>query len=714
MKNILSYQKKTAQIFTTMLITLALVLSCLPVPQVIAQSQPSISWSPQSLNITLAPGGEDTKIVSFTTTKTLSNVKLEVSPEIARFLTTNPNLYGRIIVPPSGRQNITLSFKVPLETRPGTYMGTVKVQNGNQILPQSLNVTINVAPPSPFTLYTNPTDPLLLESRSANGTKIEVYGERDANGSVSSVSMVRVITSDGKATSYLLDDRSRPIEIQGFNGVKFKIKYLSETRVFVDVISSDGLVQLSVPMDLNSVDASQSKQSVEVNQINKSIGKKLRAKIRSQGQNIPQVDDLVTVDKTDACQPTVETKKVNAQSQDSSTVTIEVKQCGIPSDNAVVNLEVGGNFFIPSSIPVPRTGTGIYQTTLPSPRQAVDGFNKQCQKIADAVGDVCTGFVVAEGVFAGIATLSAFLLGSGVFGAALGAAAVAVLAFEISVAAITALAGITAFCTIIGGGIPDFPGSGLPEGAPNIFNAVCGLGTAAVNRFIAGSSISLSAIANIEGIIAPSQQLSGLNPEGPFEKLLIDLPASELKVKSVTVNPTIPDSSQGYSVNAELGCADPADNVTISYTGKDGSQGTNACPPGSTSCSLSIPGGRTSSQDVIVIRNNNKIIKVIVVDLTQIGSITVRDNGSAADDAFRVALDGKVVGQSTVGGSNEFSIKNLSAGLHTLTLTGVVVPDDIGTYEVSLRNGLTFAGGGTVRSGIVRLNETVTFTVIVP
>jgi len=106
--------------------------------------------------------------------------------------------------------------------------------------------------------------------------------------------------------------------------------------------------------------------------------------------------------------------------------------------------------------------------------------------------------------------------------------------------------------------------------------------------------------------------------------------------------------------------------------------------------------------------------RTVVVNFSLTGSITVRDNGAVADDAFQVILDGKVVGQTTVGGTNEFSVRNLQPGTHTLTVIAVVAPDNIGTYEVSVRNGLTFSGGGTVRSGRLPQGGATTFNVLVP
>jgi murein DD-endopeptidase MepM/ murein hydrolase activator NlpD len=96
------------------------------------------------------------------------------------------------------------------------------------------------------------------------------------------------------------------------------------------------------------------------------------------------------------------------------------------------------------------------------------------------------------------------------------------------------------------------------------------------------------------------------------------------------------------------------------------------------------------------------------------GSITVRDNGTAADDAFRVSLDGTVLGTTAIGASNTFAVNNIRAGMHTLAIVCTIAPDDVGTYEVTLSQGLTFSGGGTSRSGTLTQGGTITFTINAP
>lgn len=97
-----------------------------------------------------------------------------------------------------------------------------------------------------------------------------------------------------------------------------------------------------------------------------------------------------------------------------------------------------------------------------------------------------------------------------------------------------------------------------------------------------------------------------------------------------------------------------------------------------------------------------------------VAAIVVNDNGSAPDDIFEIRLDGVVIGRTNKGGSGQFRLKNLKPGERVLTITTVEDDYPPGTYEATLAEGLTFAGGGTYRSGYINLGQSLSFTVIVP
>jgi murein DD-endopeptidase MepM/ murein hydrolase activator NlpD len=119
------------------------------------------------------------------------------------------------------------------------------------------------------------------------------------------------------------------------------------------------------------------------------------------------------------------------------------------------------------------------------------------------------------------------------------------------------------------------------------------------------------------------------------------------------------------------------------------------------------PSGNTYS-------SGNQIDPWPCIGSTVSGGISVGDNGSAADDAFSVSVDGIDLGTTTVGGTNNIAVNNLRSGNHILTIKCVVAPDNDGTLGVALSNGWTFADGSTTRSADLTLNEVVNYPFLVP
>lgn len=96
------------------------------------------------------------------------------------------------------------------------------------------------------------------------------------------------------------------------------------------------------------------------------------------------------------------------------------------------------------------------------------------------------------------------------------------------------------------------------------------------------------------------------------------------------------------------------------------------------------------------------------------GGVIVRDNGNLADDAFRVSINGAPICETTVGGQNNCSASNLRPGQAILRIDCLIAPDDVGTYEIILTQGITFAAGGTRTSGTLSMGGFATFTIVIP
>ena len=102
------------------------------------------------------------------------------------------------------------------------------------------------------------------------------------------------------------------------------------------------------------------------------------------------------------------------------------------------------------------------------------------------------------------------------------------------------------------------------------------------------------------------------------------------------------------------------------------------------------------------------------IESNVIGSVTVRDNGALADDSFRLLINDQAVGETQIGAANTFALGNLRPGTAMLTLRCLIAPDNVGTYEISLAQGLTFSSGGVLRSGTLTQGGSISFQITIP
>jgi murein DD-endopeptidase MepM/ murein hydrolase activator NlpD len=94
-----------------------------------------------------------------------------------------------------------------------------------------------------------------------------------------------------------------------------------------------------------------------------------------------------------------------------------------------------------------------------------------------------------------------------------------------------------------------------------------------------------------------------------------------------------------------------------------------------------------------VLQNKNKADPYGCVAETATGDIVLRDNGSLADDAFVLTIDGNEVLRTTPGGEATRRTGPLRLGDHDLRLLCELAPDDVGTYEILLSGRTVFKAG---------------------
>jgi murein DD-endopeptidase MepM/ murein hydrolase activator NlpD len=95
-------------------------------------------------------------------------------------------------------------------------------------------------------------------------------------------------------------------------------------------------------------------------------------------------------------------------------------------------------------------------------------------------------------------------------------------------------------------------------------------------------------------------------------------------------------------------------------------------------------------------------------------SILIRDNGSLQDDAFKAYLDDFPIGITNPGGSKNMAINNIRPGNHELEIVCIEAPDNVGTLEIILNDGIIFLDGSTQKSLVLGEGQKVTYIIDVP
>ena len=110
---------------------------------------------------------------------------------------------------------------------------------------------------------------------------------------------------------------------------------------------------------------------------------------------------------------------------------------------------------------------------------------------------------------------------------------------------------------------------------------------------------------------------------------------------------------------------------------------------------------------------NNRINPVACIGNIVTASLTVSDNGSAADDSFQVTLDDRVICTTSIGASNNCAIGSLRSGSYALALKVLVAPDNIGTYQITSNTPEILIDGSSYVAGVRQEGDTVIYALTV-
>jgi uncharacterized protein (TIGR03437 family) len=151
-------------------------------------------------------------------------------------------------------------YQVAIQLPASLPAGDVTVQASSGGLQSPSNVKINVrAMPSPgslsgiqFSTYSNQSDPLALTAQDSGGNLISYFADKDANGTVTSISALQITDNKNEITRFFLDPEERPIRITTPRGVIYKFAWQTASTVVVTAITPDGSFNVSTRVNVDA------------------------------------------------------------------------------------------------------------------------------------------------------------------------------------------------------------------------------------------------------------------------------------------------------------------------------------------------------------------------------------------------------------------------------------------------------------------------------
>lgn len=432
-------------------------------------------------------------------------------------------------------------------------------------------------PPAPqpvenaYTLFVNPADKHLLQASNSDGSVVDYFGAKDANGLVKSITSAIVTLPDGHTQTIQYDASARPVHVFGQDGSDLSFTWISDTQLVVSALTGgEESFRVNVPIDLQTSKVSSSLAAASL---------------------APAGETPLTGQLSPSPSGQLAMSASTSSSMTTATGLIHVTQCGAPVSDAEVFVYVKklgpllpGETLQTFYLATPTANPGEYEVLLPiSPSNAGANTEEILNALADALGKVCE---LSEPIEA---------YGPNVICPALATAAGVVLKSPTAAAKVAAVcesgvAALVAACKVAGQ-----PGGGeliqvLNKAVKYVVDALANdsydmtaTATLSTGKFIQGSAVKYTV-----GEDVPTLNLDDMG---------------SVKITSFTTDPVSPASSQGYAATAGITCAAPDTLVTMSVVGTDGyTNSTTQKITGNGTVTLEVPGGAQGVHDTITVQ----------------------------------------------------------------------------------------------------------------
>jgi len=405
-------------------------------------------------------------------------------------------------------------------------------------------------------VYTNPTDPTLLQLTYEDGTMVTYTGTKDVNGMPLVIRNVNVTFPDTEGNFLLtLDDNMMPVSQLTPNGTVFEYIWNNDSTMRLKAISPSGQVQVIIPIDLKG---------------GKSSGK-------GEVQPPQNIRDLVRVKSVLNDLPKSQPNPLKPA--EDNAMIFHVVKCGMDVTNATVVMNVTPKLGT-SSFPCKNIGNGFYSTNVPKSGEPPANYEQQCDKVGDVVKNVCSKYDLVSMFGTGIATQVCQFLADEIAASFPGGPD----GDKIKAMCGKSIGALDALCKFAG---------------KQDIAELCKLANLLYTDPKGGYSFTVTV--NVPGSAAFTPGSQTFDPANP-QTYLVDVGGS-FDLTNLHTVPVDPAPSEGYTAFADVICPNSAGtSVTISIVGTDGytNSSTQTFTANGT-ISLYIPGGAQSVKDVITV-----------------------------------------------------------------------------------------------------------------
>ncbi len=227
--------------------------------------------------------------------------------------------------------------------------------DGSSDSPLDLNSRIDI--------HTNPTDGTLLKATTDDNTTIIYHGARDADGFPVEVNTVTVSTADSDGDFIVtLNENSMPETVLTPSGAIYNLSHTTNSSFQLNAISASGAIDISVPVTLQSNDASVTSEN-SAEKITTSSNKNLHLTASSYLEFFNQ--------------------------------HITLTQCGHPVKNARITMYMSPSEGSKGYIGV-YTGDGTYSFSIPQIDVPPPPYEQLCKQTAKSINSVCWDWSAAK------------------------------------------------------------------------------------------------------------------------------------------------------------------------------------------------------------------------------------------------------------------------------------------------------------------------------